>query len=44
MNSFHITENDILEIIKNPDSNKAHVCDNICIKMIEICSQSLILP
>ena len=44
MNSFRITENDILEIIKNPDSNKAHVCDNISIKMIKICSQLLILP
>ena len=44
MNSFHITENDILEIIKNPDSDKPHVCDNISIKMIKICSQSLILP
>ena len=44
MNSFHITENDILEIIKNPDSNKAHVCDNISIKIIKICSQSLSLP
>ena len=42
--SFHVTENDILAIIKTLDPNKAHGCDNISIKMIKICSQSLILP
>ena len=42
--SFHVTENDILAIIKKLDPNKAHGCDNIAIKMIEICSQSLTLP
>ena len=40
--SFEVTENDILVIIKT-DPNKAHGCDNISIKMIKICSQSLIL-
>ena len=40
--SFQVNENDILAIIKSLDPNKA--CDNISIKMIKICSQSLILP
>ena len=42
--SFHVTENDILAIIKTLDPNKAHGCYNISIKMIKICSQSLTLP
>ena len=42
--SFHVTENDILAIIKTLDPNKAHDYDNISIKMINICSHSLILP
>ena len=40
----NVTENDIWAIIKTLDPNKAHGCDNISIKMIKICSQSLILP
>ena len=36
--SFQVTENDILAIIKTLDPNIAHVCDNISIKMIKICS------
>ena len=39
--SFHVTENDILAIIKTLDPNKANGCNNI---MIKICSQSLTLP
>ena len=42
--SFHVTENDILAIIKTLDPDKARGCDNISIKMIKICSQSLTLP
>ena len=42
--SFHVTENDILTIIKTLDPNKTHGCHNISIKMIRICSWSLILP
>ena len=42
--SFHFTENDILTIIKTLNPSKAHGCDNISIKMIKICSQSLPLP
>ena len=44
INSFHVNENDILAIIKTLDPNKAHGCNNISIKMIKTCSQSLILP
>ena len=42
--SFQIAENDLLAIIKTLDPNKAHGCNNISIKMIKICSLSLILP
>ena len=42
--SFHVIEHDILAAIKTLDPNKAHGCDNISIKMIKTCSQSLILP
>ena len=42
--SFHVTENDILAIIKTLYPNKAHGCDKISIKMIKICTQSLTLP
>ena len=30
--AIHVTENDILAIIKTLDPNKAHGCDNISIK------------
>ena len=42
--SFHVTENDILVIIKTLDPSKDHGCDNISIKTIKVCRQSLILP
>ena len=44
INSFRINHNDISLIIKNLDSNKAHACDNISIKMIQICGESIALP
>ena len=34
IDSFHINHNDISLIIKNLDSNKAHGCDNISMKII----------
>ena len=40
--SFHTTENDILAVIKTLNPNKAHGCNSISIKIIKICSQSLI--
>ena len=44
INSFCISHNDISLIIKNLDSNKAHGCDNISIKIIQICDESIALP
>ena len=41
INSFHATENDILLIFKSLDSTKAHGCDNLSIRMIEICNESI---
>ena len=43
INSFRINH-DISLIIKNLDSNKAHGCDNISIKIIQICDESIALP
>ena len=42
--SFHVTENDILAIMKTLDPNKDHGCDNISITMIKIFNQSPTLP
>ena len=44
INSFRINHDDISLIIKNLDSNKAYGCDNISIKMIQICGESIALP
>ena len=42
--SFHITKEDILLIIKTLDLSKAHGWDNISIKMIKICGESITVP
>ena len=42
--SFYVTKEDILLIIKNLDSSKAHGWDNISIKMIKICGESITVP
>ena len=42
--SFYVTKEDILLIIKNLDSSKAHGWDNISIKMIIICGESITVP
>ena len=44
LNSFCITEKDILAIIKSLDPNKSHGWDNISIKMIKMCGKSLAWP
>ena len=44
LNLFSITEKDILAIIKSLDPNKSHGWDNISIKMIKMCGESLALP
>ena len=41
---FYVTEEDMLLIIKNLDSSKAHGWDNISIKMIKICGESITVP
>ena len=42
--SFNVTENYVLATIKTLDPNKFQGGNNISIKLINICSQSLILP
>ena len=42
--SFHFVEEEISLIINNLVPAKAHGCDNILIKMIKICSESLTIP
>ena len=44
INSFRVTNKDILSIIKSLDSSKSHGFDNISIKMIKICSESVTIP
>ena len=44
INSFRATNKDILSIIKSLDSRKSHGYDNISIKMIKICSESVTIP
>ena len=42
--SFNINEKDINSIIKSLNSNKAHGYDNLSIRMIKICEESISLP
>ena len=42
--SCHVTEEDIVLIIKTLDSSKAHGWDNISIKMIKIWGESITVP
>ena len=44
INSFHVTNKGILSIIKSLDSNKSHRYDNISIKIIKVCSESVTIP
>ena len=41
INYFPATENDVEAIIKTLGPNKAHGWENISIKMIKICTESL---
>ena len=43
INSFKVTESDILSIIKSLDSTKAHGYDNLSIRIIKMCSESITL-
>ena len=40
INFLRINHNDISSIIKNLDSSKAHGCENISTKTIQICGES----
>ena len=42
--SFYLTKEDILLLIKNLDSSKAHGWDSISVKMIKICSETITVP
>ena len=44
LNSFSVFEKDILLIIKALDSSKAHGYDNLSIKMIKLCEESIVIP
>ena len=44
ISDFEIKEDDILLIIKNLNSNKAHGWDNVSIRMIELCGKSILKP
>ena len=41
LNYFEINENDILSIIKNLNTSKAHGCNKILIRMIKLCSKTI---
>ena len=43
INSFRVTNKDIISITKSLDSSKSHGCD-ISIKMIKTCSESVTIP
>ena len=42
--NLSINENDISTIIRNLDPNKSHGWDNLLVKMIKLCDDSLIFP
>ena len=42
--SFDLTEKNMLLIIKSLDPTKAHGCDNLSIKMIQICKEVITIP
>ena len=44
INSFRVTNKDMLSIIKSLDSSKSNGCDDISIKVIKICSESVTIP
>ena len=44
INSINFNGDDIISIIKTLDSEKAHGVDNISIRMIKLCGDSIILP
>ena len=44
INCFHVANKDVLLIINSLDSSKAHRYDNISIKMLKLCNDSITIP
>ena len=44
LNYFEINDNDILSVIKNLNSTKAHGWDKISIRMIKLCGKTIAIP
>ena len=44
LRNLSINENDISTIIRNLDPNKSHGWDNLLVKLIKLCGDSLIYP
>ena len=44
VNYFHTTEKDMLLILKSLDSTKTHRCDNLLVRIIKICNESITIP
>ena len=44
INYFKITESDLLSMIKSLDSTKGDGYDNLSVRMIKVCSESITLP
>lgn len=44
LSMINVCEEDVLKIIQNLNPNKAHGHDNISIRMIKICTQSVVRP
>ena len=44
LNSLDFNEDEIIKIIRALNVNKAHICDDISIRMIKICDKSLLKP
>ena len=44
INYFHVTEKDMLLIIKSLDSTKAQGNDSLSIRMLKICNESITIP
>ena len=44
LSSFNVSSEDIFQLLKNLDSNKAHGHDEISVKMLKLCALSICKP
>ena len=44
LSSITCEDNDILKIIRNPDISKVHGFDDILVRMVKLCDDSLVKP